>query len=224
MLQVSWSSSITVTFLKCPACFRILGILRSLPYSILPISTQGRVSPQVAMVEPTFAWKSISRAQVLTNTFHYHLLELLVTVILGWCHLWHLRTLWEVAPNNSLMDSVSGLCWCYWLYQPWCLFCKTEEFFFTQGPASKHCYLGDNWPVCIRYTRLIQLDMFSSLHWLGNYWNQMHILQVIVLATWGHAWIFVCEPHSYFLLSFFSLYFPIALMVSSMILNLYESL
>ena len=51
MLQFSYSlHSITVTFLKCPACFRDIRN-PALTASFNPISTQGRVSPQVAMVE-----------------------------------------------------------------------------------------------------------------------------------------------------------------------------
>lgn len=204
MLQFSYSlHSITVTFLKCPACFRDIRN-PALTASFNPISTQGRVSPQVAMVEPTFAWKSISRAQVFNKCISLPPVRIAcpqwfwgdaTSGIEEHFEKWPQTTHWWIQCQDCVDDVIRCIMWR--------LFCKNRRIFLPQGPAPESI-------VILGITDLSMLGTPGSFSWIcfplytgcENYWNQMHILPVVNICNMGARVNFVCEPHSYFLLSF----------------------
>ena len=85
----------------------------------------------------------------------------------------------------------------------WCLLCKNQRIFLPQAPAPESI-------IILGKTDLSILGTAGSFSWIcfplyigcKNYWGQMHILPVVNICNVRACVNFVCEPHSYFLLSF----------------------
>lgn len=133
--------------------------------SFNPISTLGRVSPQVAVVEWTPAGKSVSRVQVFNHRPPLPPVGIACPRCMGW-----------VRPSPALRDTlISGpkqvadgppvrILLMMSIILSCSVFSVRMKGFFLWPQHLKALLFLDNCSVSyIRYTRLIQLDMFSSL-------------------------------------------------------------